>query len=96
MANARMRIERALLNLPRVVELEQRTVLAGLEDGNASTHFLSRLIIALNTVATELCNSASDGTSDATARQAADLLWDFGERSGELTDRLRMTTAARP
>ena len=90
-----MRMDRALLNLPRVVELEHRASVVGLSDEHASTHFISRLIIALNTVATELSEAAALGKADDAARSAADLLWSFGERSGEMADLLRIADAAR-
>ena len=95
MADAGLRLDRALLNLPRVIDLERRCQAAQLPDADAATHFLSRLIIGLNTVAIELSQAAAAGEAAEAARTAAAQLWDLGEKSAAISERLRVLDAGR-
>ena len=90
MASAKMRMERALLNLPRLIEMEQQAILADIKDADSGTHFISRLIIALNTAASEIQASKGSENANEVAAATARLLLDFGERCGQLSDQLRI------
>jgi hypothetical protein len=92
---AEHRLDRALLNLPRYLEMEAAARVGGSDDPEGPTVFLSRLIIALNTVASEL-HSAQAADVEAVASEAADYLWSIGERCGAADNRFRMNDAARP
>lgn len=92
---AELRLDRAFLNLPRYLEMEAAARAGGGDDPEGPTVFLSRLIIALNTVASEL-RRANATNLNAVANEAADVLWSIGERCGAEDERLRMRDADRP
>lgn len=91
------RFERALLNLPRVLALERYAEEGGFDDAKAASHFLSRVIIALNGLATELNSASSDKSMGARASaEAAHVLWRFGEACALHSSDLEMRDDARP
>lgn len=85
-------------NLPRLLALELFAEENPFEDARAGSHVLSRLIIALNGVATQLAH-ASGGDKSAAGRAAAevaDIFWAFGEECAALSPNLEMADDARP
>lgn len=94
----RARFERAVLNLPRLLALELFAEENAFKDARAGTHVLSRLIIALNGVATQLSHASNGGDSAArrTATEVADILWAFGEECAACSPSLEMGDDARP
>lgn len=91
------RFDRAVLNLPRLLALEQFAEVRGFQDAHAGTHVLSRLIIALNGVAAWLghASECDEATLARTATEIADILWAFGEDCAAVTPRLEMLDDAR-
>lgn len=93
----RARFERTVLNLPRLLALENFAETNGFEDAQAGTHLLSRLIIALNGVATWLSYASQDDDTPLgrTAAELADILWTFGDDCAAVMPRLEMLDDAR-
>jgi hypothetical protein len=87
---ARGRIDRSLLSLPSTFERA-----AG---EPVDVVVFSRLIIALNTVASILQTEAMKCPHNCGSimREAADVLWSVGEKAGEIAPALRMLDEARP
>jgi hypothetical protein len=92
---SRGRLERAFINFPRFVALEAASRAGGSHDPEGPRIFLSRLIIALNSMAQDL-SGADDDSLRAVADEAADMLWSIGESCGVEDKRLRMADAERP
>ena len=94
----RSRFQRVLRNLPRLLALEDHAEANGFKDARAATHVLSRLIIAMNGVATKL-SRVSVGDESAAGRaaaEAADILWAFGEGCAAHSPNLEMRDDDRP
>jgi hypothetical protein len=85
---ARLRIERALLSLPS--DIRQPS------DYPIDVVVLSRLIIALNTVATALCEAHGKLRPDDILLETADLLWSIGEQAAAVSPGLEMRDCSRP
>lgn len=89
----RGRLERAFLNFPALLDMEA-ALPAGWEKGSYGPPFISRLIIALNSMAHDL-NVADDFDLPAVAREVAHMLWSVGETCGAEGPRFLMKDAAR-
>ena len=86
---ARLRLERAVLSLPESIEQPSGHLI--------DVVVVSRLIIALNTVATilhdQICNPEESDRN--TMIKVADFLWSVGETAAAISPGLRMSDAAR-
>ena len=90
----RARLRRAFNNFPRFLAMEAASRAGGNEDPEGSTTFLTRLIIALNSMAQDL-SGADEASLRAIADEAADMLWSIGEACGAEDDRFRIRDAER-
>lgn len=86
---ARRRVERAMQSLPDGI--------ANPADHRVDVVVVSRLIVALNSIASGLSEAAREGLVDPSViQEAADILWSVGEQAGIKSDGLRMLDDARP
>ncbi|MBX9728531.1 MAG: hypothetical protein K2X31_06460 [Sphingopyxis sp.] len=86
----RARIDRAFLSLREANETEAAAPIDAV--------VLSRLVIALNTIATELHTTARSHNADCrdACLRAADFLWSVGEQAGKHDPSLFMQDEVRP
>jgi hypothetical protein len=87
---ARLRIDRAFLSLTDEITMPSGQPIDAV--------VLSRLIIALNSLATGLSEASERRGAEckSAAREASEILWSIGEKAGKIAPAIHMRDDARP